>query len=210
MDGICARCKTEVKGRVFRTAISLMRHGRTLMNEKHLIIGSIDDPLSDVGRGQALQTAGGLKHSKTPNLIVTGPMARQKETGSIIGKSLDISIQIDPRLRERCVGEFEGKPEFEGMLKKFLTEEVPAPGAEPLSEFTHRVLTSLKTASSLMGRGLLITSALPLVVMVCEVRGWKLTDAAEFPVPGNCEPIHFKVMEPCWKCGSIYYEDDLP
>lgn len=210
MDGTCAKCGEGVKKRVFRAAISIMRHGRTLMNERRVIIGSIDDPISDTGKGQALQTAGSLKQSKTPNRIVTGPMARQKETGSIIGKSLDIRIQIDSCLRERCVGKLEGKPEFEGMLTKFLTEEMPAPEAEPLQEFKTRVLTSLKNASATMGRSLLITSALPLVVMVASIRGWKLDNVAEFPIPGNCELIHFKVMEPCWKCGSIYYEDDLP
>ncbi|MCI0542513.1 histidine phosphatase family protein, partial [bacterium] len=122
--------------------LSLMRHGRTGMNESHLMVGSIDDPLSPTGRQDAEEKARCLQEKRTYSRIVSSPMKRAKETAEIFGKVFDIPVEFDSRLRERCVGEQEGKPEFPGMLAMFLGEELPSP-AEPLNAFRERVIDAL-------------------------------------------------------------------
>lgn len=143
MDLICYKCGNKEIGQE-TGLLTFLCHGRTEMNEKNIVIGSIDDPLSGEGRKQAQSVAESLKkENENYGLIISFPLSLTKETAAIIAEVLDLEIFIDSRARERCVGEYEGRPDSPEFLKKFLCEELPAPSAEPLSAFKQRVFEFL-------------------------------------------------------------------
>jgi broad specificity phosphatase PhoE len=87
-----------------------VRHGQTDFNKEHRISGSINIPLNEEGKKQALEAAKSLKNKKI-DLIITSPMIRAKETAEIISKSIDIpTIIYNEGLKEANWGIIEGKP----------------------------------------------------------------------------------------------------
>lgn len=185
--------------------LSLMRHGRTGMNDSHIIIGSIDDPLSSIGRQQAEEKALWLQKTGSYTRIISSPMSRAKETAEITGTVLGIPVEFDSRLRERCVGEYEGKPEFSEMLSMFLMEEL-LPPAESLSAFKERIHSVLSEITSVYEQTLVVTHALSLLVIISEIKGWDTQRLLEYRVPENCTPVDFFVGKNCQQCGNRYFE----
>ena len=198
-------CCGKTNEAIVPSTIYIMRHGRTDMNDKKLIVGSIDDPINETGRSQA--AAATSYFNEGINRIVSSPLSRAKETAKIVGSALNVGVEVDSRLRERCVGGYyEGKPEFPGMLEKFLEEEMPTPGAEPLSAFRERVFDALRSATDQPTKILLVTHALPLLVMLGKIKGWSLAEILDYDVPPNCVPLKFYFGTHCAECGGKFYE----
>jgi broad specificity phosphatase PhoE len=85
----------------------VIRHGETEWNQQKVMQGSIDIPLNENGKEQALKTGELLKNIHF-DLIISSPLLRAKETSEIINKNYNKEIIIDERLSERNYGEFEG------------------------------------------------------------------------------------------------------
>ena len=79
----------------------LIRHGKTVANEKHLYCGSTDLPLSKAG-AKELQA---LHYDIENVLFITSGMKRTNETLQILFG--DVPYQVDPRFREVDFGIFE-------------------------------------------------------------------------------------------------------
>ena len=202
---ICSRCGRD--GILVPNALFILRHGQTKMNAEHLIIGCIDDPLNETGRSQAYEVAIKLKReNEVFDIVISSTLSRARETAEIIGRYLKLKVYADPRLCERCVGDYENKSEFPNMLKEFLGTELPAPNAESLSAFKKRVLELLYEISSSSKSALLITHALPLLIILGEIKNWTLESLLQHKIPINCVPIKFYFGEPCRNCGSKFYE----
>ncbi|HPO06126.1 MAG TPA: histidine phosphatase family protein [Candidatus Gracilibacteria bacterium] len=92
----------------------LIRHGHSLAQEKGIIvsspsIGITNYGLSSLGKKQAESAGQSLLHLKSP-FIISSDFLRARETAEIIAKILNYpnSIQLEPSLRERFFGDFEG------------------------------------------------------------------------------------------------------
>lgn len=88
----------------------IIRHGQSTYNAQHLLAGSTDIPLTDLGRQQA-HDAGVKARSLGINMIVSSPLQRAHETANIIADEIGYpkeSIITDDRLRERHFGILEG------------------------------------------------------------------------------------------------------
>ena len=73
--------------------IYFVRHGETELNAKNIKQGS-EGSLSELGRAQALTTAKRFpKHKGHPQIIISSPYERTKETAEIIAKELKIRIE---------------------------------------------------------------------------------------------------------------------
>jgi broad specificity phosphatase PhoE len=85
----------------------LARHGRTQWNLERRFQGQSDVPLDDVGREQATVLAAQLRgHVQA---VVASDLLRASETASIIATALEVPVlALDPELRERGYGIFEG------------------------------------------------------------------------------------------------------
>ena len=81
--------------------IYFVRHGETENNAKNIRQGS-EGGLSAKGREQALATAKRFpKHKGCPQIIISSPYQRTKETAEIIAKELKLKIKYSDLLVER-------------------------------------------------------------------------------------------------------------
>lgn len=87
--------------------ITLIRHGETDFNKRHLVQGGqTDAPLNNSGRQQAQAAAQNFKATAYDQIIVS-PMTRAMETAEILTQFQD--CKTDERLREIDFGDWEGQ-----------------------------------------------------------------------------------------------------
>lgn len=89
----------------------LIRHGETAWNAEQRIQGQLDIPLSATGVWQAGRLADRLAReapSGPIDAIVASDLARAQLTANPLAARLGVPVQLDPRLRERAFGIFEG------------------------------------------------------------------------------------------------------
>lgn len=90
-----------------RTVV-LWRHGRTAYNATARLQGQVDIPLDEVGRWQVEEAAQHLSQRHRPTRIVSSDLGRAAATAAGLGRLSGVEVQLDPRLRERSFGEWEG------------------------------------------------------------------------------------------------------
>lgn len=119
----------------------LVRHGETDWNRQHRIQGSTDIPLNRTGRSQARRT-GVLLARRTWDAVITSPLSRAFETGSIIAEELGLPepTTVDA-LVERHYGEAEGLDQWE--LWNRFPDDTPVPGRERRSDVAARAVPAL-------------------------------------------------------------------
>ncbi|WP_346845323.1 histidine phosphatase family protein [uncultured Rothia sp.] len=91
-------------------SLTLIRHGQTDWNKQHLMQGSSDIPLNDVGREQAVETGRRLRELNLGfEILVASPLSRALETAQIVGKELGLEVvETYTGLIERHYGDAEG------------------------------------------------------------------------------------------------------
>jgi broad specificity phosphatase PhoE len=125
------------------TTILLARHGETDWNRDGRWQGHSDTPLNDAGREQAQRLASELSDV---DAVYSSDLARARETAEIIAERLGAEVRLDPRLRERGFGAWEGRTsaEIEAAFgdehARWLAGDSPgAADAERFDEFGARV-----------------------------------------------------------------------
>lgn len=86
----------------------VVRHGQTAWNAAFLAGGHKDIPLDDVGRAQA-KALGARFEGEHLNRVLSSDLQRCVETARPIALPHGIKIETDPRLRERSMGDYEGR-----------------------------------------------------------------------------------------------------
>jgi probable phosphoglycerate mutase len=89
------------------TTLLLVRHGETDWNAEGRLQGHTDRPLNDFGRRQAKELAERLAGDGA-DAIYASDLSRAKETAAIVGERLGLTVVIDPDLREKSWGTWEG------------------------------------------------------------------------------------------------------
>jgi broad specificity phosphatase PhoE len=89
------------------TTLLLVRHGETDWNADGRLQGHTDRPLSDYGRRQARLLAGELEAEKL-EAIYSSDLDRARETAEVVGERLGLPVELDPDLREKDWGNWEG------------------------------------------------------------------------------------------------------
>jgi len=89
------------------TELLLVRHGETDWNAAGRLQGHTDRPLSDSGREQARRLADELAEEQLDG-IYSSDLARARETAEIVGERLRLPVALDPDLREKDWGTWEG------------------------------------------------------------------------------------------------------
>ncbi len=88
------------------TTLILVRHGETDWNAQHRWQGHSDTALNEAGRDQARRLADELE---PVDALYSSDLARASETAGIIAERLGLDVRLDPRLRERGFGSWEGR-----------------------------------------------------------------------------------------------------
>lgn len=89
------------------TEILLIRHGETAWNAIKRLQGHLDIPLNAEGERQAAALGRALQ-GETLDAVFSSDLQRARQTAKAIAAPRSMAVQIDPGLRERCYGAFEG------------------------------------------------------------------------------------------------------
>jgi broad specificity phosphatase PhoE len=108
------------------TTLLLVRHGETDWNADGRLQGHTDRPLSDFGRRQAQQLAAQLAEDEELEAIYSSDLARARETAEIVGERLGLPVALDPDLREKDWGNWEGLTAVERDRVEFVGESTEA------------------------------------------------------------------------------------
>ncbi len=85
----------------------LLRHGQTEWNAGSRMQGQLDTDLTDLGRAQAVAAADVLA-KRQPLLIVSSDLSRAYETAVSLGLPTGVEVDVDTRLRETHLGDWQG------------------------------------------------------------------------------------------------------
>jgi len=129
--------------------VLLWRHGRTAWNVEHRFQGQADPPLDEVGRRQAEQAAP-LVAAYSPVAVVSSDLVRAVDTARPLADLLGLPVHLDPRLRERSLGRWEGltRDEVDRMFPEeyahwLAGREDCQAGSEPRSALADRAAAAL-------------------------------------------------------------------
>jgi 2,3-bisphosphoglycerate-dependent phosphoglycerate mutase len=108
------------------TTLLLVRHGETDWNAEGRLQGHTDRPLNDYGRRQARELAERLAGEERVDAVYTSDLGRARETAEIVGARLGLPVGIDPDLREKDWGTWEGLTGDERVLVELVGESTEA------------------------------------------------------------------------------------
>ncbi|MEZ5153954.1 histidine phosphatase family protein [Rhodococcus zopfii] len=91
----------------FVRRLILLRHGQTEYNATSRMQGQLDTELSELGRRQALAAAREIA-ALEPLAVVSSDLRRAYDTAVALGDSAGLPVEIDPRLRETHLGQWQG------------------------------------------------------------------------------------------------------
>ena len=155
------------------TELILVRHGETDWNAQGRLQGHTDRPLSDYGREQARRLAEELAGEQL-DAVYASDLARARETAEIVGERLALPVVLDPDLREKDWGNWEGLTSTERLGIELVGEST--------EEHTKRMLAALGriAAKHPDGRVLVVTHGGSMRRVQTEALGFAL------PVVENC------------------------
>jgi broad specificity phosphatase PhoE len=122
--------------------ILLVRHGQSVWNADGRWQGQADPPLSELGEEQAVAAARAVG---LVDAVYASDLVRARHTAELVAAQLGTDVAVDPRLRERHAGEWEGRTRAEideGWPGYLETGKRPA-GYEADDSVLERVLAAL-------------------------------------------------------------------
>lgn len=127
-----------------RGAVMLMRHGETDWNRAGRVMGRNPVELNDLGRRQ-VEAAARFARAIKPDLIVTSPLVRARQTAELMAAGLDgVSIIEDPAIAEVMYGRWEGMVYHDLINDPYYVEyrkaplQHPTPGGETIKQVQER------------------------------------------------------------------------
>ncbi len=165
----------------------LVRHGKIDAGEG-LYIGHSDVPLSQEGIDQAERTKARLAREKI-TAVYSSDLSRARRTAEIIASAHNLTVSLNPKLRELNFGLMEGKSylEIRGLYPALSTEwfagpDFALPGGESLKDVEKRLKTFLHSVvKSMTDENVLLVSHKGAIrVLVCILMGlppqdyWKI------------------------------------
>lgn len=133
------------------TTFYIVRHGETEWNAQHRAQGHTDIPLNDNGRIQAKDLAKTFKDKDIHfDLAFSSDLIRAKETTEIIALEHNLAVETTQLLRERNLGEYEGKhtdayKTFDELYRTLSEESRRTVRSDPASENDAELITRIIT-----------------------------------------------------------------
>jgi 2,3-bisphosphoglycerate-dependent phosphoglycerate mutase len=141
----------------------LARHGETDWNRERRWQGQTDTALNAAGRAQAEELAAKVERSAIAR-VHTSDLCRARETAEIVARRLGLGpVAIDPDLRERNFGVFEGLTFAEcaekvpEMWARYLLDRTRPEGAESDQALAERMIRGVSRAVEADGIALVVT-----------------------------------------------------
>jgi len=129
------------------TRLLLVRHGQSTWNESGQWQGQADPPLTELGERQAADAA---ERVGMVDAIYASDLERAARTAAIIAARLGSDVLVDPRLRERYAGPWQGltHDEIEAGWPGFLASGERPDGYEDDVYVLARALLSLRDVAA--------------------------------------------------------------
>jgi broad specificity phosphatase PhoE len=149
-----------------RVRLFIARHGETVDNANHLILGRRDPPLSELGRDQSARLA-----SRAAGLAVVAiwcsPLLRARQTAAVVADAIGAGPTVLDDLIESARGTWEGQSiahleETEPVLYAAFEagdKDFAFPGGESLLEQVRRTRKALDLVTSGPGPALVVAHA---------------------------------------------------
>ena len=83
--------------------VLLARHGQTERNAEGRYQGSLDSPLTSVGRAQARATAEAMRGRGVQRLMCS-PLGRARHTARVVAEAVGLAVEVDAELAEFSIG----------------------------------------------------------------------------------------------------------
>jgi broad specificity phosphatase PhoE len=187
----------------------LWRHGETDYNAAGRMQGHLDSALTPVGWNQA-RFAAPLLARFEPDLVIASDLHRATDTATVLTEAIGVPLQIDKRLRETHLGEWQGLTGAEvdehwpGERNHWRTDATWAPpGGESRVEVAERaneVVTDLVRAGSEVGDTVLLAAHGGLIIALTA----RLLDlpVTNWPILGgisNCHWVELGLRDGNWR-----------
>lgn len=190
------------------TQLILIRHGETLWNRERRMQGQRDSPLSDTGLYQARRLGQRLADLSF-GVLYSSDLGRAYETARSVAEVTGHEIAVDPRLRERHFGVFEGLTSDE-IESRFPAEfdcyksHNPAyviPGGESAQQFHDRCLACLQEIAERHTGATVVVVTHGLVLDIAYRAAHAIELGAPRPVPLlNASLNVFDYSNRRWRC----------
>ncbi|MEQ1821028.1 MAG: histidine phosphatase family protein [Fimbriimonadaceae bacterium] len=142
----------------------LVRHGQTEWNRLGKAQGHTDTELDEEGLHQSRRLAD-LLGEEPIDWVVTSDLRRSVSTAEALGKPLE----LDPDLRERSFGDWEGQP-YEEVRELLRTIEHP-PNGESFQQLWERLGLAADRLRMRTGNGLVVTHGGACAVLLAHLIG---------------------------------------
>ena len=123
-----------------------LRHGETDWNVQGISQGNVDIPLNATGIAQARAAAVKLRNRGIAT-IVSSPLSRARVTAELVGETLELSVALDPDLREVAFGVQEGQ-KMTGWFADWIGGDFTPEGAETFVQLRHRAVAAANRATA--------------------------------------------------------------
>ncbi len=122
----------------------VVRHGETTYNEKDLVCGISDAPLTERGRQQAKALSGEIA-KRHIDRVFASPLQRARETAELALTGTGLTYTVEPRLIEEDFGDSEGVPRTDSVFQ-FAKRNlgVRQPKGESFIRLCHRVYSLIE------------------------------------------------------------------
>jgi broad specificity phosphatase PhoE len=129
----------------------LIRHGQSVGNAQHRAQGQNDEPLTELGRAQALALAQRLQGEYDICALYASSLLRARKTAEVIVDLLGLTIILEDRLQEYDCGIITGMrmeevaAQYPEIARRWAEDSwrVPIPGEEGPDVFQRRVLAAM-------------------------------------------------------------------
>ena len=138
--------------------ILLVRHGETDWNVQRRVQGHSDTPLNATGRAQAEELARTLE-GEPIDAVYSSDLERATATAAIVAKRLGLDVKLEPALREKHFGTWEGLTDTE-VFERFPEAQPGRWGdGETSEEMSERVIRAIERIAGHHpdGRALVVT-----------------------------------------------------
>ncbi len=182
------------------TRLIVWRHGRTAWNAENRVQGQLDVELDDIGKEQAAAAAVRLA-SRAPDAIVASDLLRARQTAEALAALTGLPVQLDPRLRERHFGEWQGLPmtevteRFPEAHERWRTgQPVGDCGLEELDDLAKRVVVALQEAVERVGDGTVVVAMHGAAARygVAALLGWPAPVTRTLGTLSNCHWLELR------------------
>ncbi len=172
--------------------LAVVRHGISLANERGLVSGSTDVPLTNAGRVALRRLRTCVEYPETDRYY-SSDLSRARDTFKVLYDGKATLDGIRPEFRELHFGSLEYKPGPPGGLKTVLLAWLSgqtACGVEPYSEFSRRLVEGTKRLSEDCLRegarsATVVTHSCVIRTLLVELGGFPKERWMTFPAPNG-------------------------